>query len=144
MTATCNHRLRCLGGFVKKKDPIPLLLLSASSALILRRLAHFRALARRVILRRAGRVSVPVWTHAAWPTHGHSFINQDRHRASSLGKGPVHPSLGALIGVSSVCLERFIDAVFSFGDGGKGGRHPPMLLEAGELRPMLRLSKPPS
>ena len=53
-----------------------------------------------------------------------------------LGKGPIHPTLDALTGLSSECFERFIDTLFSFAE--TGGRHPPMLLRDGELRIMLR------
>ena len=37
-----------------------------------------------------------------------------------LGKGPVHPSLNALIGVSMECLEEMIDYLFYFAK--RGGR----------------------
>ena len=62
---------------------------------------------------------------AGWPTfpYGH------------LGKGPKHPTLAGLIGVSEERLEAMIDFTFSFE---QGGQHPPMLLRDGHLRPMMR------
>ena len=52
-----------------------------------------------------------------------------------LGKGSVHPSLDALVGVGLEGLELMIDFLFSFHE--QGARPPPMLMLDGELRPLL-------
>eukprot|EP00966_Prymnesium_polylepis_P144886 3345669-Prymnesium_polylepis.1 len=53
-----------------------------------------------------------------------------------MGKGPKHPTLVALIGVSTERLELFIDFIFSFAPK-SGGKHNPILLVGGELRPLI-------
>ena len=60
-----------------------------------------------------------------WPpiTYGH------------LGKGPEPPQLSAVIGVSIESFDKMIDHLFTFHL--EGGRHPPMLLVGGELRPLM-------
>ena len=63
---------------------------------------------------------------AGWPERPHGRLT---------GKGPVYPSLDALLGVSLECLERFMDVLFSFAE--MGAKHPPMLLRGGALRRMV-------
>jgi hypothetical protein len=49
-----------------------------------------------------------------------------------MGKGPVHPTLAALKGVSLARLDKYIDTLFSLHDNS-----PPMLHIGGRLRPMM-------
>jgi hypothetical protein len=60
-----------------------------------------------------------------WPpfTYGH------------LGKGPSHPWLLAVVGVGIDSFDKMVDYLFTFHE--EGGRHPPMLLVGGDLRPLM-------